>query len=364
MSITYLTAAERVSICLPYGLRRVPTARIATQLDLPDVLRSGDIALARLEKINKNTRLELANGRLKTLHEGTLLAVVFGNRYATEQFEGYARADGNACDLLSMGGLCGLVESKHADVAEPSKLRLLGALGDETERALHLREFSLAPVSISKLPQVIVVCGTSMDSGKTFTSMSLTIGLRRLGRRVGSIKLTGTSAGRDTWTMVDAGAEPAFDFVDVGFPSTYMSTVDELLHIYRVLLSQAAAQNAESVVIEVADGLLQRETSALLQDTRFTSTVNNWVLAAGDPMGAVAGVQLLRKWGIEPTAVSGLLTKSPLGMREVEAATGVATFTAKAIQAGALNCSLLSPIAPPPEAQLRREDWHVAEQTA
>src|SRR5256886_12837202 len=34
--------------------------------------------------------------------KGDLLAVVFGNRYATRQFEGYARADGEDCDLLSM----------------------------------------------------------------------------------------------------------------------------------------------------------------------------------------------------------------------------------------------------------------------
>jgi len=113
-----------------YALRWVPRASMATLLPCSVSPQAGDVALAKLEKIGKNATLELANGRRCTLHEGDLLAVVFGNRYATLQFEGYARANGDSCDLLSMGGLCGLVESKHAKAAEPSKLRLLGALGD------------------------------------------------------------------------------------------------------------------------------------------------------------------------------------------------------------------------------------------
>jgi len=81
------------------------------------------------------------------MNEGDLLTAVFGNRYATEQFEGYARINGDTCDLLSMGGLCGLVKSKHASVAEPSKLRIFGALGDADGCALRLRDFSLRPLS-------------------------------------------------------------------------------------------------------------------------------------------------------------------------------------------------------------------------
>src|SRR5262245_20156278 len=87
---------------ISYALRRVPKAKLATLLSHPDRPQPGDIVLTRLEKIGKNTRLELAEGRAATLHQGDLLAVVFGNRYATEQFEGYAEADGGACDLLSM----------------------------------------------------------------------------------------------------------------------------------------------------------------------------------------------------------------------------------------------------------------------
>src|SRR5262245_56274312 len=113
---------------LPYALRRVPRASFVHVLPGIETPQPGDIALARLTKLGRNKRLELANGRVRNLHEGDVFAVVFGNRYATAQYEGYARANGEHCDLMSMAGVCGLVASKHDGMAEPSKLHLLGAL--------------------------------------------------------------------------------------------------------------------------------------------------------------------------------------------------------------------------------------------
>jgi hypothetical protein len=296
--------------------------------------------LAKLEKIGKNATLELANGRRCNLHEGDLLAVVFGNRYATLQFEGYARSSGDSCDLLSMGGLCGLVESKHAKAAEPSKLRLLGAIGDFNGSPLNLRDFSLAPLSQPNHPNVVVVCGTSMDAGKTHTVMSLIMGLRKQGLATAGIKLTGTATGKDTWNMLDAGACIALDFVDGGLPSTYLSTLDELLHLYDLLISRAAGAGASWVVVEIADGLLQRETTALLQHPGFAGSVGAWVFAAGDPLAAVGGVALLRTWAIEPLAISGVVSMSPLGLKETQTATQIPCLTASELQSGTLNARL------------------------
>ena len=275
-----LTEEVKGSIRISYALRRLPEDRIASVLPCPDSPQAGEIVLAELEKIGKNASLELPNGRRCNLHEGDRLAVVFGNRYATMQFEGYVRADGRGCDLLSMGGVCGLVASKHASVAEPSKLRLLGAIGDDHGRPLRLSEFAVAPTPALEHPRVIVVCGTSMDAGKTYTATSLIMGLRRQGYRVGGVKLTGTATGKDTWSMLDAGACVALDFVDGGYPSAYLCTVEELLNLYDLLINHAALQRAEWVVVEIADGLLQLETAALLQTERFTTSVDAWILAA------------------------------------------------------------------------------------
>ena len=142
-----LAADWKRDMRVPYGLRRVPPSTISSLLPLAASPQEGRLALARLEKLGKNTGLEMVDGRRCALHEGDLLAVVFGNRYATAQFEGYVGADGDRCDLLSMGGLCGLFKSKHANVLDPTRLRLLGFLGDADGLPLCLEKFALPPNS-------------------------------------------------------------------------------------------------------------------------------------------------------------------------------------------------------------------------
>lgn len=338
---TYLPDEMKSMMRVPYALRRVPEGSISCLLPYLRAPLPGDIVLARLEKIGRNTRLELASGRTCNLHEGDLLAVTFGNRYATQQFEGYARSDEERCDLLSMGGVCGLVKTKHDGIAEPSKLQQLGALGDPQGRALRLRDFAIPPPSHSRRPFVVVVCGSAMDTGKTHTTASLIVGLRRHHHRVAAIKLTGTAAGRDLWKVVDTGACVALDFVDGGYSSTYLCSLDDLLDLSRTLVAHAVSKGADWVVMEIADGLLQKETTQLLQSAEFKDTVDAWVFTTNDPLGAVGGVCMLRSWGITPVATSGIISMSPLAMQEAQAATGVACLTAEQLEHGMLNARLL-----------------------
>ena len=339
---TALSDDMKSSVRVPYALRRVPQENLSTLLPCAESPQPGDIALAKVEKIGRNTNLELPSGRRCSLFVGDLMVGVFGNRYATMQFEGYARTDGERCDLLSMAGVCGLVETKHDGVGEPSKLRLMGFVAGPDGRKLRLRQFALPSAPIQNRPRVVVVCGTSMDSGKTRTVASIIKGLRQDGHPVAGIKLTGTASGKDTLSMLDAGACAALDFVDGGLPSTYLCNLGELLHLHFTLLSQAASKGAAFAVIEIADGLLQNETAALLQNPRFTETVDAWVFAAGDPLGAAGGRRVLRSWGIHPVAISGVVTMSSLAIREAQTATGLPCLTVRELESGALNAKLLN----------------------
>lgn len=326
----------------PYSLRHVPRERLAGLTDVSESPLPGDIVLASVERIAKNSALELNDGRRCTLHEGDIIAAVFGNRYATLQFEGLAQRNGDSCDLLSMGGLCGLVQTKHGKVSEPTKLKLIGAITDQQGRPLTMRGYRLQPSQANNRPHITVVCGSSMDAGKTHTAMSIIKGLSRAGKTVAGIKLTGTATGKDTWNMLDAGACVSLDFVDGGYPSTYLCGHDELIELHHLLVDHAAAQGADYVVIEIADGLLQRETSMLLQSAIFAGTIDSWVFAGGDPMSAESGVRMMRGWGIEPIAISGVLTMSSLNIREVEAAIGLRCARAGELQAGWLNDRLVA----------------------
>lgn len=343
-----LPDAIRNAVRVSYALRRVPESSLHCLLPRPEPPKVGDIVLAQVEAMGKNATLDIVNGRHCGLHKGDLVAVVFGNRYATLQFEGYARTDGDSCHLLSAGGLCGLVESKHDSMPAPSKLRVLGALGGKDGLPLRLQDFAVArtPAASGGRPRVVVVVGTAMNVGKTYTARSVILGLERHGVRVAGVKLTGTVAGRDTFTMLDAGACVALDFVDGGLPSTYLCSLTELLKLYDLLINHAASHGATWVVVEIADGIVQGETAALLASTRFATTVDAWLLAAADALGAVGAVAMLRKMGITPLAVSGVVSRSALGRREVAAAMKIPCVAAAELEAGALNAPLQS-AAPP-----------------
>ena len=88
---TALSDEKKSSMRVPYALRRVPQENLSSLLTCSEPPQPGDIALARVEKIGRNTNLELPNGRRCALYVGDLMVGVFGNRYATMQFEGYAR---------------------------------------------------------------------------------------------------------------------------------------------------------------------------------------------------------------------------------------------------------------------------------
>jgi hypothetical protein len=141
--------------------------------------------------------------------------------------------------------------------------------------------------------------------------------------------------------MADAGACVALDFVDGGYASTYLCPGEELVNLHQLLLAHTASHKPDYVVVEIADGLLQNETAALLQNRRFTRTVDAWVFAAGDPLGAAGGVRVMREWGIEPLAISGVVSMSALGIRETQFATELPCLTALSLQCGELNSQLL-----------------------
>ena len=100
-----------------------------------------------------------------------------------------------------------------------------------------------------------------------------------------------------------------------------------------------------------ADGIIQGETAALLASTRFASTVDAWLLAATDALGAAGALGLLRGRGISPLAVSGIVSRSALGRREVEASTKIPCLAAAELEEGALNPKLLA-AAPPSDLKV------------
>ena len=271
-------------------------------------------------------------GRLMTpgkfeckLLEGDYIMAAFGNRYATNQVEGYVpQQPVDRCQLLSRGGLVGHLKSMNSLMRiPPVELELVGyVLDPETCEVMNticedeLKTFD--PFLIRS--KVILSIGTSMDSGKTTSAAYLCGGLHRQGKKVAYMKLTGTAYPKDALLNEDLGADFTCDFFDYGFPSTFGSSHETILNLFQSLHDLAyEAVQPDYLVVEIADGILQKETRMLLEDDRFMEAVSGVLFNAGDSLGAIAGLQLLEKLGIQPFAVSGLFTASELLITEMKA---------------------------------------------
>ena len=298
--------------------------------------QSGDLIVARVEKISQHTRIQLNNSRRSLLYPGDKVVVAYGNRYAPDQFEAEIPSSLDRCHLVAAGGIAARASSKHDRVKWPTTIRPEGFVVDGQGEVLNLRRYGLAPQSrrgLRKKP-VIAVLGTSMNSGKTTTAAALVKGLSAAGYRVAAVKATGTGSGNDVWSYADAGASLTLDFTDAGYPSTYRIPSLEIQACFERLLTRARADEGVDVtVVEIADGLLHFETSDLVNSVAFRREVKHVVFAAGEAMGALAGVERLRQAGIKPLALSGLLTASSLAASEAQAYSGVPVLTKAELEA-------------------------------
>ena len=297
--------------------------------------KAGDVALFKVQSIGKHTRVQVTSGNNAFILPGDHIMAAFGNRYASEQFEGYIpKQPVREYHILGQGGAIGVVASQHQrfELIGPTRLSMVGYMTDDNGRVLntkqlHKNELSRAP--LGQVAPVILSLGTGMDSGKTTTAGFLIHGLRKAGKKAVYVKLTGTVYARDKRFALDYGAALALDFADLGFPSTYMCSPAELRTLYRTLLAKAMQVQPDYIVVEIADGLLQRETKMLLNDKELAARVKGALLSSGDSLGALYGTRYLQDLGYRVLGLSGLLTVSPLLTKEVIANCKKAVLTAE-----------------------------------
>jgi len=292
--------------------------------------KAGDLVLARVDSIGYHSALQLPDGRRKHLFVRDEIVVAYGNRYAPNQFEAVVPKTLGPCQLVAAGGVAAKALSWHSNVTKgATQITPIGLLAGQTGDPANLRDYALPSIERlpSRRPPIVAVVGTAMDSGKTQTAGHLVKGLSHAGLRVGYAKVTGTGAGGDMWFLRDAGSNLVLDFTDAGAVSTYLLSAAEMERIFVTLVAHLTKARLDCIVLEIADGVLQRETSALLASDVFREAVGGVIFASCDAMGAVAGAAWLKSRNLPLVALSGVLTASPLQREEASKATGLPIFS-------------------------------------
>ncbi|MBC7920635.1 MAG: hypothetical protein H7Z75_06035 [Ferruginibacter sp.] len=309
------------------------------------VPKVGDVAIFEVLKIGKHKTIQLADKRNGLILPGDHVMAAFGTRYATEQFEGYLPTEvRREFHVLGAGGTVGIIKSMHAlwSGVGPTTLRIVGYATDASGGVINTKYYRQPPTAFGGRTNgqatVILSVGSSMDSGKTTTAGYLVCGLKKTGKPVAFIKLTGTAFSKDKDFVYDCGADCTVDFSDAGFPSTYLCDENELLQLFATLMHKVSAVAPQYVVVEIADGIFQRETRMLLNSAAFMSMVHGVMFSGGDSLGAVCGIATFQQWNTPLMALGGAFTMSPLLIEEVQAdCADLPIFTIQELAQGAFN---------------------------
>jgi len=346
MTQTYSNITRIRNASWAFTTRRVTRDSAKILLPLEGVPYAGDLVLATVDFLGQHPGLQLPNGRRKQLFPGDEIVVAYGNRYASNQFEAVIPETLGPCHLVAGGGIASRAVSWHVSMKKgPTLITPIGLLGDLNNNRINLGSYALASINeiTTRLPTAIAVVGTGMDSGKTQSCAFLVRGLISAGLRVGYAKITGTGAGGDTWLLTDAGAYPVLDFTDAGMATTYMITIEQLESLLMTLIGHIAKENVDAMVLEIADGVMQQETAALLKSPVFASLVAGIVMASQDSMGASAGIHFLKNYAKPPVlAISGIISAAPLQVREATIALNLPVYDREGLATPENAMSILS----------------------
>jgi hypothetical protein len=156
--------------------------------------------------------LENKSGRLHNINDGSRAIFVYGNRYAPDHYEGVVpERPAVEVDLRARSGVVGDMRQKNSALKDPTRIRVLGFVTVNDGEVLNTRDYVLIrPTRKVRGPgprsKMVLVIGSSMNSGKSTTAVACCWALSRIGRHIRASKITGTASLKDILQMNDAGA--------------------------------------------------------------------------------------------------------------------------------------------------------------
>ncbi len=329
MKITTIAVDRIASSTTPCGLSH--------DLEVSDyiVAQEGYCVVVRaLDEKPHYNQLECTDGQFQTLHKGDVIVGALGERQALKGYSGRIPRQiqvGDVLNVLNMGGIIGACTSDHPDLGPALRVEVLGAVivnrGGQKTHA-RLMDHALEPVyNLEDSPALVMVSGTSMNTGKTYAAAQIVKGLTMCGIRVAAAKLTGASLRRDVRVMQENGAVACATFNDAGAVS---STNKEMAPLAKGIIRHLQAAGPDVIVLELGDGFIgYYGVDELLQDKELQRYTVAHVVAAADLAGAWAADQIFRtRYRTQITAITGPVTDNAVGKQYITNVLGITAYNA------------------------------------
>ncbi len=232
-------------------------------------------------------------------------------------------------NAMTSAGLFGSFTSRSIFMPDPMTLEYRGHV-TRHDANLRMADFAIRGVADGFSVPTILLVGTSMSAGKTWTGRLVCKILSSAGFKVIGAKLTGAGRYRDILSYRRNGAAETYDFVDAGLPSTVVSE-DEFRSAIRPLLRHIDNRGADFLVAEAGASPLEPYNGDVAID-ELGKNVACTILCASDPY-AVVGVQ--SAFGLTPDLVTGPATNTTAAIDLVGKLTGIPAINI--LEAGADN---------------------------
>jgi len=303
--------------------------------------QAGDVVVVRAVTDSATYNLlELPTGRLAKINPGDLLLGVLGRRRALKGFVGdvpQSVSSGDKLHLLNMGGVIGCCTGHHSSLSDAIELEVIGLACNGDGNVMNIADACLpSRTRLGETAPIVMIAGTSMNSGKTCAAIELIKQATRAGLKVAAGKISGVACLRDTLNMSDHGAIATASFLDCGLPSTV--AVADLAPTAKAIIAKLNEVSPDLIVIELGDGILGGySVDTVFNDVELLEATAALVFCASDYVGAWGGIELLRQRGVEVDVISGSVTDSRMGEDYVKEQFGVPAANARREGAALFN---------------------------
>lgn len=302
------------------------------------------VAVRALDQKDTYNQIETSDGTFQTIHRGDVLLGALGERQALKGYSGRIPrhvAVGDTLNVLNMGGIIGKGTSDHPDLGPALRVEVLGAVMVEKGGTWHharLQDHALDPVyELAHSAPLVMVSGTSMNTGKTYACAQLVHGLTEKGLRVAAAKLTGASLMRDVRAMRESGAVAVATFTETGVVSSTDKAMEPLA---KGIVHHLNRSRPDVIVLELGDGFIgYYGVDGLLMDKELQRFTRAHVVAATDLAGAWAADRMFReRYRRDITAITGPVTDNLVGKQYLQNALGIPAHNARTDMSALTDC--------------------------
>ncbi len=312
--------------------------RLTTHIEISSYIVAEEgycVAVRALDEKPVYNQLEQTDGTFATIHAGDVLVGALGERQALKGYSGRVPsrlAVGDVLHVLNMGGMIGVCTSDHPDLGPALRVEVLGAViveRDGLKQHARIRDGAVEPVyTLEASAPLVMVSGTSMNTGKTYAACRIVQGLTEAGLRVAAAKLTGASLMRDVRVMEQHGAVACVTFTQAGVVSSTNKAMAPLAKGLIAHLNETSRPDV--IVLELGDGFIgYYGVDELLLDKELGGFTRAHVVAATDLAGAWAADQIFRsRYRTTIAAMTGPVTDNLVGKQYIRNVFGVPAFNA------------------------------------